>query len=1111
MVSLLLEAVSVNLNQYVLKTICEKPGQRTRDIASNLGVDYQIIDSILSGPLSKLVFQDASYRWYHISNSRAHKYIPKDKSLDRLCDYYLDCLNYDNLGGAKIFLRAKGKQRDFVELPSLEILLESQTGLIESDYIRSFMNGIKRDRNLQSLFLGYPIRLSRNRDRKFLEPIFLFSYKRSEIYSGRISRGDETPRINSEFLRSMLAYENGDIITGEMLALAEELGLDDTDKGCPDIDDLLCRLKRIRPEWDWQEDINPRNLNTQPAISQITEQGIYNRAIFLATEHSPYTQGLEHELSSLRSLSEAKYRETSLGRWLSNSISHSPIEMQYPLLEILPLNNEQRESVYQALSNPLTVITGPPGTGKSQVVMSILINAAWQGQKVLFASKNNKAVDVVESRVNSLGSRPVLLRLGSEQHMSNLGEYLTSLLASKVDDVEHQKYRECERTQIYLQKEIDTIDGEMFGLMDLRNKVDGYDKRIDVIRKILGPKRFENLKSFDIEEFRKRTLRLIVSIKDADKSKNSFWKNLLWPFIKRTLYGRLIQAVIDYNNIAQEVGIKIKHGPITDGIVKDLLQKYIPRLLARTKNLMEASKYFEYLDILTKATSFEDIARKRLVLTERIIRNSEILWKTWLVLNPSRITAEQRKALSKYVASFQMDIASDTQWLRNAKRKLHEIFPDVASVLTCWAVTSLSVRGRIPFEPNFFDLLIIDEASQCDIASALPLLFRARRVVVLGDPKQLRHISNLSGRQDKALLAKYKIYNEFVHWNYSRQSLFDLASSLCKHEDIVNLCDHHRSHADIINFSNTFFYDGRLRIATDYDNLRIPNNDSVIKWIDIRGQVERPINGSAMNKKEAYAVVNALEQLIKDGYQGSVGVVSPFRPQANFIRTLIHNSPVVSSHLVESDILVDTVHRFQGDERDLIIFSPVLSHGMPESAIRFLKKSPNLFNVAITRARSALYVVGDKIESLNSEVNYLAKFAAYIEGVGRRVPSVSTIQSNEYGDEYPKVSNPEQVSEWEKYFYSAMYQIGLRPIPQYTVDKYDLDFAIVLETAKLNIEVDGERYHKNWDGELCRRDQIRNQRLIDLGWDVLRFWVYQLRDDLPMCLMRVKKWVEQNH
>ena len=107
---------------------------------------------------------------------------------------------------------------------------------------------------------------------------------------------------------------------------------------------------------------------------------------------------------------------------------------------------------------------------------------------------------------------------------------------------------------------------------------------------------------------------------------------------------------------------------------------------------------------------------------------------------------------------------------------------------------------------------------------------------------------------------------------------------------------------------------------------------------------------------------------------------------------------------------------------------------------------------------------------------------------------------------YPKVANPEQVSDWERLFYTALFDQGIRTIPQYPVDKYKLDLAIVDGNRMLDIEIDGEMYHKDWNGELSYRDQLRNQRLFELGWDVKRFWVYQIRDDLQSCIDQIKDW-----
>jgi very-short-patch-repair endonuclease len=277
----------------------------------------------------------------------------------------------------------------------------------------------------------------------------------------------------------------------------------------------------------------------------------------------------------------------------------------------------------------------------------------------------------------------------------------------------------------------------------------------------------------------------------------------------------------------------------------------------------------------------------------------------------------------------------------------------------------------------------------------------------------------------------------------------------------------------------------------------------------VEGVVARPGAG-ALNEIEAKAVVKELERLaIQQGYTGTVGVVTPFRAQANRIRDLVNAHPKASILLNQTELLIDTVHRFQGDERDVIIFSPVVSKGIASGAIGFLKKTDNLFNVAITRARATLIVVGDPVAAQNSGVSYLAEFAKYVDGLGQNHHTRSgTPNKTCSGPDYPQVAKPELVSDWERVFYGHLWNAGLRPIPQYGEEKFLLDFALFVDGKKLNIEVDGERYHRDWNGELLRRDQLRNMRLIELGWDIMRFWVYQLRDELPECVQRVRTWAQ---
>ena len=163
----------------------------------------------------------------------------------------------------------------------------------------------------------------------------------------------------------------------------------------------------------------------------------------------------------------------------------------------------------------------------------------------------------------------------------------------------------------------------------------------------------------------------------------------------------------------------------------------------------------------------------------------------------------------------------------------------------------------------------------------------------------------------------------------------------------------------------------------------------------------------------------------------------------------------------------------------------------------------------LTRARAVLVIVGDYGYCHECSVDYLKRFAEYCG----RIDSGETTRSVTYalpsGRNYPWVANAEQVSEWEKDFYTALYDAGVKTIPQYSADKYKLDLAIIMDNGrKLDIEVDGAMYHRAWNGELCYRDQLRNQRLFELGWDVKRFWVSQIRDDMQWCIDQVKAWID---
>jgi len=1100
-----------SLNEKIIEVLSKRPGLKAREIANIIGVCKKDIGSVLYGEFKDECVQDEKYCWYLKKDSpkkdkEKEKIIPKTVLAD-LANYYLDCIGYDDDKGVSTFAESR-YGLDYTELDSLP--LNGNNVLFESEGAQRLFGKMRKDRGKLEMYFGYPTTLKKVKSKSgwegfFVEPILLFPI---EIDEGtpKISQG--FPIFNLSVLKRFTNSEREQIID-ELVELEGELGLNSEDE-IPELDDLVRRLKSIRPEWPWKENVKPNNLPQNPSLKDMKEEGIYNRAILILGERSPYTQGLESELKSLSQLSPSDYEKTALGQWVRGKINKNEKDKNFPLLEVLPLNSEQRQAIQYSLTNSLTIITGPPGTGKSQVVTDLLINTAWRGKKVLFASKNNKAVDVVETRVNNLGARPILLRMGSQAYQSKLAEYLIGLLTSVSTENDQEDFAFEKQRYKELEKKFLEFDKQETELIRLRNETDELDQSIKKIRTDFSPEIFNELKKINTNQFKKFIQAFQKILKRVDKNQQSLLPKLFWNFIKKERYEEFQAEIKNIKKVISKLENKLPSGDVDNKFIKDWTEiaKNLDKYLYFAQEIQE---YMESLKSLQKVKLLEDISREKVALMKEMANNAESLWKGWLRLQPSRLSDEDRQSLNKYNALLKMVIDAGGERLEGKiYREYSNISKKVSHLLPAWAITSLAARGKIPFEPGYFDIVVFDEASQCDIASALPLLYRAKQAVIIGDPKQLSHISNLRRGQDQQLLEKYNLIPEYVTWAYSYNSLFDLSSQLVLKNDIVNLRDHHRSHADIIEFSNQRFYGGNLRVATNYDNLKLLKwEKNGIRWVDVVGSVRKPSSGGAVNEIEAKAVVEEIRKIIIDNkYKGTIGVVTPFRAQANLINQIVNNDEELVTRLMNCDFLVEVVHKFQGDERDVMIFSPVVSKNMPSGALFFIKNNGNLFNVSITRARAMLLVVGDQKATINCKVSYLEDFAKYAQQIKNKKEKEIIHSVKKLGEKYPIVSDPEKVSEWEHILYEKLYKAGIKTIPQYPVEKYNLDLALFDGNRMLDIEVDGERYHRNWTGELCRRDQIRNQRLFELGWDVKRFWVYEIRDDIDNCVKRIEKWLK---
>jgi hypothetical protein len=735
----------------------------------------------------------------------------ENSPISRISRYYLECLSLDDDTGVSIFARSK-YEYDYAELP--ELLTEQ--GHIPFDIqgeMRGLLQRIDNASTRKAPCIGYPVRLRKHTSQKgynfcFVEPVLLFSLERDPQQPGGALRlNGDPPAINTAILKSFAQGAN-EAIMQESAALADELGL--WEANTPKLEDILRKLIEYRPQWDWKEKIDPHALSVGQMLRDISEDGIYNRAIIYGAEQSKYTKGLENDLNKLSRVTENDLNDTALGYWLDDTDHDDqktpPLQIEpdeKPLLEPIPLNLQQRQAIRSSLSRPLSVVTGPPGTGKSQIVSALLMNAAIHGKRVLFTSKNHKAVDVVESRVNSFGPRPVLMRLGNNDYQAQLADYLATLLGGQVTAKDRQDYEESKTTSKSLAEEGKRLQGELLKLIEIRNEVDVLEQESESCRETLGDEAFQKAARLsNIPRFNIELEKLQLTLQPATRSlQNSFIKTFWFLFRKKRIeHFQSLSSIL--LSLCDEIDFSLPSATKTDA---DICQwaEALNQLSLRLSLLQTAHDYHAKRILLSEASPLEDFYAAIAANTEQVALSSISFWEAWLKIIPARLSKQDRTDLGNYLAVLRMIVTANQNNSfagRQVRNQLTTLFPKVANILNCWAVTSLSASGKIPFEPGFFDLVIIDEASQCDIASAIPLLYRAKHAVIIGDPQQLQHISSISPARNMNLLARHKLIQTHARWSYSENSVFGLASSVVGSGDVTMLLDHHRSHADIIGF-----------------------------------------------------------------------------------------------------------------------------------------------------------------------------------------------------------------------------------------------------------------------------------------------------------------------
>ena len=260
--------------------------------------------------------------------------------------------------------------------------------------------------------------------------------------------------------------------------------------------------------------------------------------------------------------------------------------------------------------------------------------------------------------------------------------------------------------------------------------------------------------------------------------------------------------------------------------------------------------------------------------------------------------------------------------------KLQRVFPIVAT--TCISAHRLGEPAPM------FDMVIMDEASQCNTAVSLVPIIRGERLMLVGDPQQLSPVILLDEATNQKLKKRYNVSDDY---DYRKNSIYKTFLACDSVSDEILLHYHYRCNKKIIDFNNKKYYNSKLNIKS------LNNEEKPLVYLDVKGAHSDYKNTSPeeVNEIIKYAALN------KDK---SIGVITPFVNQKNLINEAIERENL-------TNVVCGTVHAFQGDEKDVVLFSTAVTDSTYFGTYEWLKNNKELINVATSRAREKLIVLSD--------------------------------------------------------------------------------------------------------------------------------------------------------
>ncbi|MFU8870412.1 AAA domain-containing protein [Micromonospora sp. SL4-19] len=355
-----------------------------------------------------------------------------------------------------------------------------------------------------------------------------------------------------------------------------------------------------------------------------------------------------------------------------------------------------------------------------------------------------------------------------------------------------------------------------------------------------------------------------------------------------------------------------------------------------------------------------------------------------------------------------------------------------------------------------FDVVIVDEASQADMFS-LPVLSLAERAVVVGDDQQIGPQLSFVGAVTGLINSHLVDVPSAEHFD-PESSLYDHA--VRRSPERILLTEHFRSVPAIIGFSSETYYGGEIEPLRTDRHAGI--GDPVIAVHVPEGIRQGLVGYGDVNVPEAEALVARVAAIVADpAYEGrSIGVVSLLSTsgQALYLLTRLREE-IGEEEMERRRLRVGDSYTFQGDERDIVLVSMVVEpHHGPVSA--FTKRDHHRrVNVAASRARDQLWVFHSVQPADLREDDARGLLLTYCHNVNA---------VDEAYDDLEKRCD----SDFEREVLSRILRRGYRPLPQFRIGGYRIDFVLPApDGRRLAIECDGDAYHgpDQWESDMRRQ------------------------------------------